>query len=68
MDIKDFGRFLNDQQMNKKGMSADHELYSNEVLNSHQKNFGVQVMFGHGDTWRGPAVGRIGTCSGSGFQ
>lgn len=54
--------------MSKKGMSAGHELYSNEVLNSHQKRFGVQVMFGHGDTWRGPAVGRIGTCSGSGFQ
>lgn len=53
MDIKDFERFLNDQQMNKRGMSADYDLYSSEGINrthlSPEAYWG-QGMFRRGDT------------------
>lgn len=49
VDIKDFGKFLNDQQMNRKGMSADYELYFNEVLDRTPSS--PEVFWGTGDVW-----------------
>lgn len=72
MDIKDFGRFLNGQQMNKRNeclltMNCIPMKYS---IGLHQS---PKAFWGTGDVWAWgymarPAVGRIGACSGPGFQ